>query len=315
MDKRNSSYGKWKRPWRYSHGISNKWHQSKILGKPLKRTPKLKFEQRKIKRDEEERIGKCISQKGYIFKSYPAKIKDDAVYKQGHPKENTEGSISVYNTTQAKIIQNKNMGFDIIFKEDKCTLEYMFKDKQGHNMDVDGMRRKHNDYWEEYFESLDKERKDRIEEMPRYVEDINASELRSFNDFVAFLNLIKNDEIVSNGWDIYRKRFDKVLTWFYTNYLKRPLPGSLPPVIFRVPIHLFDLYKLIDCMGGYLNVHFRQEFGALAEILGLTKSDGEEIKKYYMTYLEVFVSYYKTARAPQDPMRGEEDLESHEEYQ
>nr|GFA24587.1 ARID DNA-binding domain-containing protein [Tanacetum cinerariifolium] len=62
MDKRNSSYGKWKRPWRYSQCISNKWHQSKILGKPLRSTPKLEFEQRKIKRDKEERIGKCIRQ-------------------------------------------------------------------------------------------------------------------------------------------------------------------------------------------------------------------------------------------------------------
>ncbi|GKD00797.1 hypothetical protein Tco_1171071 [Tanacetum coccineum] len=62
MDKRNSSYGKWQRPCRYSHGILNKWHQSKILGKPLRRTPKFEFEQRKIKRDEEERIGKCIRQ-------------------------------------------------------------------------------------------------------------------------------------------------------------------------------------------------------------------------------------------------------------
>nr|GFD51776.1 ARID DNA-binding domain-containing protein [Tanacetum cinerariifolium] len=40
----------------------------------------------------------------------------------------------------------KQQGFDIIFEEDKCTLEYMFKDKQGQNMDVDGMRQKHNDY-------------------------------------------------------------------------------------------------------------------------------------------------------------------------
>ncbi|GJU89804.1 ARID DNA-binding domain-containing protein [Tanacetum coccineum] len=333
----------------YSNGILNKWHQSKILGKPLRRTPKFEFEQRKIKRDEEERIGKCIRQitrdckdmlkkkieeievhnsakeqskykdydcfycneKGHIFKSCPVKIRDDAVYKQSHPKENAEGSICVYNTTQAKIIQNKNMvkcfkcqetghfankcppnnqgqpkislkyhdsihfktkgivkgtdmetwddfwyvctttnkhltsnlkyfsnfkeeflvekmedqrkflftygmgevlikngsngylipgvhyapevtlnilsisllkqqGFDINFEGDRCTLEYMFKNQQGQNMDVDRMRQKHNDYLDEYYESLDKERKGREEEMPRYMED--TQEIHTFNE-------------------------------------------------------------------------------------------------------------------------------------
>ncbi|GKD05668.1 hypothetical protein Tco_1180642 [Tanacetum coccineum] len=66
---------------------------------------------------------------------------------------------------------------------------------------------------------------------------------------------------------------------------------------------------------GYFSVQFGQEFGALAKILGLTRSDGEEIRKCYMTYLEVFVSYYKTARAPENPMREGEDSESLEEYQ
>ncbi|GJV58506.1 UDP-glucose 4-epimerase GEPI48 [Tanacetum coccineum] len=62
-------------------------------------------------------------------------------------------------------------------------------------------------------------------------------------------------------------------------------------------------------------VHFGLEFGALAETLGLTRSDGEKIRKCYETYLEVFVSYYKTARAPENPIRIEEDSESLDEYQ
>nr|GEU69683.1 ARID DNA-binding domain-containing protein [Tanacetum cinerariifolium] len=172
----------------------------------------------------------------------------------------------------------KQQGFEIIFQEDKCTLEYMFKNQQGQNMDIDKMRQMHNDFLDDYFESLDKQRIGREREEPR-------------------------------------KRFDKVLKWFYNHYLKRPLPGAIPPIIHGIPIHLFDLYKLIDCMGGYLSVQFGQEFGALAEILGLTRSDREEIKKCYMTYLEVFISYYKTARAPEDPIRGGEDSKSIESYQ
>ncbi|GKC00077.1 hypothetical protein Tco_0986213 [Tanacetum coccineum] len=71
----------------------------------------------------------------------------------------------------------------------------------------------------------------------------------------------------------------------------------------------------MDVMGGYLSVQFGQEFGALAKILGLPRSDGEEIRKCYMTYLDVFISYYKTARAPEDPTKVKEDTESLESYQ
>ncbi|GKE42799.1 ARID DNA-binding domain-containing protein [Tanacetum coccineum] len=203
----------------------------------------------------------------------------------------------------------KQQGFEIIFEGNRCTLEYMFKNQHGQNLDVDKMRQRHNDYLDDYFESLDKERIHRKGEVPRFVDDTNASEVHTFQEFVAFLNLIKNDDVINKGWDTYRNRFDKVLKWFYNHYLKRPLPGTIPPIIHGVPIHLFDLYKLIDCMGGYLSVQFGQEFGALAEILGLTRSDGEEIRKCYINYLDVFISYYKTARAPQDPTRGEEDPE------
>nr|GEV26380.1 ARID DNA-binding domain-containing protein [Tanacetum cinerariifolium] len=103
-------------------------------------------------------------------------------------------------------------------------------------MYVDKMRQRHNDYLDDYFESLDKERADKEGEMARFVEDTNASE-------------------------------------------------------------------------------FGQEFGALAEILGLTRSDGEEIRKCYITYLEVFISYYKTARAPEYTTKVNEDSESLEPYQ
>ena len=60
-------------------------------------------------------------------------------------------------------------------------------------------------------------------------------------------------------------------------------------------------------MGGYLSVHFGLQFGTLAELLGLTRSDGEEIRKCYINYLDVLISYFKTARAPEHPIKGGED--------
>ncbi|GJY42372.1 ARID DNA-binding domain-containing protein [Tanacetum coccineum] len=105
----------------------------------------------------------------------------------------------------------KQQGFDIIFEGDRCTLEYMFKKQKGHNMDVDKMRQRHNDYLDDYFESMDKERTEREGEMPRLVEDTDSSEVYTFHGFVAFLDLIKKDDIISKDWDAYRKIFDKVL--------------------------------------------------------------------------------------------------------
>nr|GEV93786.1 ARID DNA-binding domain-containing protein [Tanacetum cinerariifolium] len=177
------------------------------------------------------------------------------------------------------INQLKQEGFEIIYEGNRCTLEYMFKNQHGRNLDVDKIRQRHNDYFDDYFESLDKERTDKEGEEPRIVENTDTSEVHTFQEYVAFMNLIKDDDDTSKEGDTYRNRFDKVLKWFYNHYLKRPLPGTIPPIIQGVPIHLFDLYKLMDCMGGYLNVQFGQQFDALAEILGLTRSDGEEIRK------------------------------------
>ncbi|GJT73407.1 ARID DNA-binding domain-containing protein [Tanacetum coccineum] len=449
-------------------GHKQQWYQSEIHGRPPRKTSQVEFLQRQIKREKENRLGRCVrqitkdcknmlkkkieeievynssiskdkfkqyncfycNQKGHVAKACPIKIKDEASYMQGQTvgyeegsrdqghfanrcptrkdmastKEPVQPNVSitypefihfktrgilkgtdygtwddfwyVSNTTNKHLTSNinffsnlkeefvvekmesqrkllftygvgevlimngnkdylipgvhyapevtlnilsinllKQQGFEIVYEGNRCTLEYMFKNQHGKNIDVDKIRQRHNDYLDDYFESLDKERTDRKEEEPRIVEDTNTPVVQTFQEYVAFLNLIKDDNETSKEWDTYRDRFDRVLKWFYSHYLKRPLPGAIPPIIQGVPIHLFDLYKLMDCMGGYLSVQFGQEFGALAEILGLTRSEGEDIRKCYMTYLEVFVSYYKTARAPENPMTGEEDLESLEEYQ
>nr|GEY85062.1 ARID DNA-binding domain-containing protein [Tanacetum cinerariifolium] len=65
-----------------------------------------------------------------------------------------------------------------------------------------------------------------------------------------------------------------------------------------VTIHLMDLYKLVESFGGYLRVYFEREFGKIGEILGLSIQDGEEVRKCYINFLDVFTSYYKTARVP-----------------
>ncbi|GJX56898.1 hypothetical protein Tco_0286795 [Tanacetum coccineum] len=60
-----------------------------------------------------------------------------------------------------------------------------------------------------------------------------------------------------------------------------------------------NLITTKEGLGGYLSVHFCQEFDTIGEILGLSKRNGEEVKECYLKYLDVFVSYFKTARAPE----------------
>nr|GEW29375.1 ARID DNA-binding domain-containing protein [Tanacetum cinerariifolium] len=348
-----------------SRGYNQQWYQSEILRKIPRKMSETEFVQRQIKREKENRIGRCIrkitrecknmlknkieeiedynssitqekhkqynyfncNQKGHVYKACPAKAKEEANKSQRHIIGFTEGSRAEENIRRNKGVHYapeitlnilsmnllKQQGFEIKFKEDRCTLEYMFKDQHRQNFDVNMMRKRHNDYLDDYFESLDSERTERKEEVPRFVEDTNPLEVQSFNEFVAFLNLIKNDDVISRRWDTFRGRFDKVLKWFFNHYLEKQIPGPIPPIVQRIPIQLVDLYKLIDCMGGYLSVHFRHEFGATAEILSLTRYDEEEISKCYLTYLDVFINYYKTARAS-IPIKMEEDNESLESY-
>ncbi|GJR02465.1 ARID DNA-binding domain-containing protein [Tanacetum coccineum] len=82
---------------------------------------------------------------------------------------------------------------------------------------------------------------------------IYSTKVNTFDEYVAFLNLIKQDEIISQQWDAFREKFDKVVKWFYKSYLERPIPGPIPPKINGVEIHMLDLYKLVEGLGGYLS--------------------------------------------------------------
>ncbi|GJS72919.1 ARID DNA-binding domain-containing protein [Tanacetum coccineum] len=171
----------------------------------------------------------------------------------------------------------KQQGFEISSNEDRCTLAYMFKDKRGKDINLDRMREQHNIYLEDYFDALDRSANiERKVEQP-YEKENDDVEIGNFRECVAFLDLIRKRKALSNEWEVHRDKFNRVLTWFFNHFLMRPLPGSLPPIIKGVTIHLFDLYELIECMGGYISVQFEGDFEGLAEILGLERSDGLDI--------------------------------------
>ncbi|GKB77959.1 ARID DNA-binding domain-containing protein [Tanacetum coccineum] len=206
------------------------------------------------------------------------------------------------NTLSLELLEKQ--GIDVNFDGNKCTLTPMFKDRKVLYFDEDRMRKMHNKYVQDYFESITN-KESMEQDTVRIKGDLYSTKVQTFNDFVTFLNLIKNDEIISQEWDYFRDRFNKLVKWFFNHYLERSLPGSLPPIVNGVEIHLFDLYKLIENLGGYLSVHFSQDFDKVGEIMGLPKGYGEEIRRCYMNYLEILTSHFKTARAPSKAQTGD----------
>ncbi|GJX58508.1 hypothetical protein Tco_0289898 [Tanacetum coccineum] len=94
----------------------------------------------------------------------------------------------------------RQQGFELIFEEGKCTLESHATTKQGKNLDVDRMKQMHNNYLDDYFDSLDKERIDREVEKARFLETTEQPEVHNFHGFMDFLDLIKKDDINMGGY-------------------------------------------------------------------------------------------------------------------
>nr|GEU65971.1 ARID DNA-binding domain-containing protein [Tanacetum cinerariifolium] len=207
------------------------------------------------------------------------------------------------------IEQLERQGIDIIYEDNTCRLTHMFSNPSDHKLNEDKLRVMQNEFLENYFDSLKKGDTTNagmnIEGMLSMDNDlieirkaIYSTKVNTFNEYVAFLNLLKQVEIISQEWDVFRNKFDKVVKWFYENYLERSLPGPIPPKINGITIYLMDLYKFVESLGGYLSVYFAREFGKIGEILGLLIQDGEEVRRCYINFLDVFTSYYKTARVP-----------------
>ncbi|GKA39103.1 hypothetical protein Tco_0731654 [Tanacetum coccineum] len=135
----------------------------------------------------------------------------------------------------------EKQGFEITYENNRCSLGYMFNNTKNQNLDKDRMRTMHNKYLEDYFESLAKKDTSSEEDLIQIKGRTYSTKVGTFNEYVAFLNLIKQDEI---------------------------------------------------------------EFGTIGEILGLSKENGEDIKQCYIKYLDVFTSYYKTARVPQQEYKA-----------
>lgn len=91
----------------------------------------------------------------------------------------------------------ERQGFEIIYENNRCRLIYMFNNPKDYKLDEDRLRTMHNEYLEEYFESLAKEDISMEEDLIKIKGNTYSTKVNTFNEYVAFLNLIKQDEVVS----------------------------------------------------------------------------------------------------------------------
>nr|GEX24682.1 E3 ubiquitin-protein ligase COP1-like [Tanacetum cinerariifolium] len=294
------------------------------LERPLRKRLQQSFIQRQVKREKENQIGNCIKQitldckdmlrrkleeielynstinqnkhkihkcfkckqRGHILRICPMNGKSKDKEAKTDTSEIAKETKEVIKPTKPSVILKylecihfstkcmikefgmtydlvEKQGFEITYKNNRCSFVYMFNNTKNHKIDEGRMRTMQNQYLEDYFESLAKKDASIEEDLIQIKGRSYLTKVSTFNEYVAFLNLIKQHEVVSQEWD-------------------------------------------------------RQEFGTIGEILGLSKQDGEEVKRCYINYLDVFTSYYKTARVPQqeyncilnDPTKKvEEDIE------
>ncbi|GJS57378.1 ARID DNA-binding domain-containing protein [Tanacetum coccineum] len=191
-------------------------------------------------------------------------------------------------------------GFVVTYGHNKCQISYMFEqDKEGCDVETESMIAKHNknivqDYLDEDYISV---------KGTLYTIKVN-----SFERFISFLHLIKNDSIVFKNLEVLRKRFEDMIKWFYLIYLKQDVLEPLPPVIGNVKIDLLGLYKMVDSMGGYLSVSFGNRWKEVAVIHGLTEAHEEDLKACYKRTIDMVKFCYDTTLRPwfkEEPVKCE----------
>nr|GEY02297.1 ARID DNA-binding domain-containing protein [Tanacetum cinerariifolium] len=93
----------------------------------------------------------------------------------------------------------EKQGFEIKYDSNRCTLVYMFNNKETQNFDEDRMRTIQNKYLEDYFESLIKKDEGMEEDLIRIKGNLYSTKVQTFNEYVIFLNLIMQDDTGNNN--------------------------------------------------------------------------------------------------------------------
>nr|GEW06059.1 ARID DNA-binding domain-containing protein [Tanacetum cinerariifolium] len=132
---------------------------------------------------------------GHNQQWYQSKIHGKPLRKMSHREFTQKTDKKGKGRKDRKMYLLKQQGFEVVSDGDRYRLEYMFKEPTRNTLDLNKLRQMQNNFLEDYFEGLDENQDRKKDEMVRVEEDMNSLEVYTFHEFVAFLNLIKNDEL------------------------------------------------------------------------------------------------------------------------
>ncbi|GJY21412.1 ARID DNA-binding domain-containing protein [Tanacetum coccineum] len=144
---------------------------------------------------------KCFycRQKWHLIRTCPKKIMNDAESSQDQQNQSNGTAVNQSNTAQPeftlKYPEFIHFNTDGILKGTDQGSWDDFWESTGNMLDLNKLRNMQNTSIEDYFEGLNKNRFEKKDEMARFVEDVNPTEVHTFQEFVGFLNLIKDDNV------------------------------------------------------------------------------------------------------------------------
>ncbi|GJT81028.1 ARID DNA-binding domain-containing protein [Tanacetum coccineum] len=229
--------------WPYNHrrfGHNQQWYQSKSW-KPPRKMSQQEFFQKQIRREKEERIGRCGRQitrsckdeafnssirqdkleknkcfycreKGHLIRTCPKKIMDDAESSRKYSiaslekeKENNIAQPEVtlkypefihFNTDG--ILKGTDQGsWDDFWYLSKSSDKHLFSNLNMFCNIKEKFLVNNLEDQKKFLFTYGMGEDTKKDEMARYEEDVNPSEVHTFQEFVGFLNLIKNDDVTS----------------------------------------------------------------------------------------------------------------------
>lgn len=92
-----------------------------------------------------------------------------------------------------------------------------------------------------------------------------------------------------------QKKFDDVLKWFHQNHTGEDMENRIPPKVRR-EVCLFDVYKLIVNMGGYVEISKEDNWDEVAMSFGYPEEYGQSFEDMYDVYLLHAHSFYTFAK-------------------
>nr|GEZ39991.1 ARID DNA-binding domain-containing protein [Tanacetum cinerariifolium] len=137
-------------------------------------------------------------QRGHVIKNCPMKKQNEGIEKNGNRSETEKAKNEVLMASKPSGVSYapevtinilllellERQGFEIVYEYNTCSLVYMFKDPKEQNKPV-GLVSMEDDVIE-------------------IKGTLYSTRVTTFNEYVGFLNLVKQDEIVSQEWDKFR---------------------------------------------------------------------------------------------------------------